>query len=72
MHMWFLAASFVVVPVCLLINAWIDRRDAARKPLPFTTTRNRNVVDLAAHKASLEQSRCNDTPKVAVFAGRRG
>lgn len=52
MHMWFLAASFVIVPVCLVINVWIDRRDAARKPLPFTTVRNQNVVDLAAHKAS--------------------
>ena len=71
MHMWFLAASFVIVPVCLVINVWIDRRDAARKPLPFTTTRNRNVVDLAAHKASREQLEAKNVAKLHATAGKR-
>ena len=71
MHMWFLAASFVIVPVCFMINVWIDRRDAARKPLPFTTTRNKNVVDLAAHKASREQQELTNVAKFTASAGKR-
>lgn len=71
MHMWFLAASFVIVPVCLMLNVWIDRRDAARKPVPFKSSRNQNVVDLAAHKASREQVTASDSTKIAAFTGQR-
>lgn len=69
--MWFLAASFVIVPVCLLINRRIDRRDAARKPLPFKSTRNQNVVDLADYKAYREQSVGHDSPKVVFYARKK-
>lgn len=69
MHVWFLAASFVVVPACLLINRWIDRRDAARKPLPFASVRNQNIVDLADHRAYREDPTKNRN--TAVFASQR-
>lgn len=65
MHMWFLAASFVIVPVCLMLNVWIDRRDAARKSPPFVTSRNKTVVHLATHSVTEAKRKSADNTKAA-------
>lgn len=62
MHLWFLAGSIVVVPLCLYVNAMLDRREAARRKPVFASDRARPQVVFMSSRTEITDETEAETP----------